>query len=547
MLKLNHHSQSHWSAKANVAHHGALARRLFFSSLFLFSVHTSWSDAAQTLLDSPAAPPKGGQNPMPQNAASKLNVPKVEAQKFEGPTAKAYEAYVAGRYDEAMKLVKPLVDKENPEALYLMGIAHESGQGAEASREKALEFYQKAAKKSHKDASLRITMILLSSDKYQERDEARKLLEEMAVKDVKTAGRVLGEAWLRGGLLGDKPDPKQAISWWERAASAGDIPSKKILANLYEGQMGNSEFKDQTKALKLYSEAADLGDVESMVILGSRLLNGDEAFRNEVRGFYWLNKAAEAGGTAAHFVLGNYQETIKTSDKAALAEYMRGVAVGDLDCMVQVANFSQAGRGMNKDVAKARELLREASQKGSPQAQFQYAMMLASEEKPNFGVIYVNLLSAANGNILPAQSELGLLYIGGQMGLADPISAVAWFTRAAKSGYAPAQNSLAALYESGSAGLERNMEYAGELYKLAANQGHPDAMLAIVRLTLSASTDKKDFPNAWAQVSLIAEQGHKGAEEMAKQIADQLDEKQLAEAKNLLKKYKAAQPASGQK
>jgi uncharacterized protein len=541
MLKSNQRTQSRLTPKATVAHRGTMIRRVIISSLLIFTAQTSVSLAAQTLLDNPAAPPaNGGQNPVPQNVVPNLDVPKVEAQKFEGPTAKAYEAYAAGRFDEAIKLVKPLVEKENPEAFYLMGVAHESGQGAEASREKALEFYQKATKLSHKDAPLRSSLILLSSDKYEEREDARKLLEAMAVKDAKVAGRILGEAWLRGGLLSDKPDPKKAITWWERASSAGDIASKKILANIYEGQMGLPELKDHTKAIKLYSEAADLGDVESMVILGSRLLNGEEALRSEVRGLYWLNKAAEAGGASAHFVLGNYQESVKKSDEAALAAYMRGVAVGQPDCMVQVANFNLAGRGIKKDTAKAKELLKEAGQKGSTQAQYQYAMMLLSEEKPDFGAVYVNLLSAANGNILAAQSDLALLYLGGKMGLADPAAAVAWLTRAAKSGYAPAQSSLAALYESGSAGLEQNMQNAGELYQLAANQGHPDAMLALVRLTLATSGKKEDFPNAWAQVSLIAEQGHKGAEEMAKQIASQMDEKQLAEAKKILKEYKTS-------
>lgn len=522
-------------------------KHIIIKTLLVLLLQTSVTLAAQTLLEVPNKPDGAGNNPTAGNQASGAPVAQnLDVPKLEGPAAKAYEAYSAGRFDEAIKLAKPLVDIENADALYLMGIAHESGKGMVASREKALEFYQRAAKKSHKDAPLRTSLILLSSDKYQEREDARKLLEETAKIDAKVAGRILGEAWLRG-LLSDNPDANQAVSWWQRAASAGDLPSIRVLAAFYEGQMGFPENKDQAKALKLYGEAADLGDVESMVILGSRLLNSDAALKNESSGLEWLNKAAKAGGVAAYFVIGDYQENAKKSDKLAFAAYKRGAEAGQPDCMVRMANFYLEGRGMEKNIAKAKELLKDAAQKGSTQAQFQFAMILASEEKPDLNSLYLNLLSAANGNIIPAQNELGMLYLSGKMGLADQNAAVAWLTRAAKSGHAPAQNSLGALYESGSAGLQQNLQNAGELYKLAANQGHPDAMLAIIRLTLVASGDKQNLTSAWAQVSLIAEQGHENAIKMATQIASQLDAKQLSEAKKLLKEYKEAQATPAKK
>lgn len=512
-------------------------------SFLLFVLQTTMSLAALTLFeantssnnaDKNSAPPK--QDPLARN----LVAPDGNGQKFEGPAAKAFEAFADGRFDEAVKLAEPLANQNDADALYLMGIANETGQGVTASREKALGFYQRAAKLAHKDAPLRTSLILLSSDKYQEREDARKLLEETADKDAKVAGRILGEAWLRG-LLSDNPDPNQAVTWWKKAASEGDLPSIRVLASFYEGQLGFPELNDPSEAVKFYNQAAAMGDPGSMVILGSRLLNGEKSLRNETKGMEWLNKAAEADETSAHFVIGDYQESVKKSDKAALAAYQRGADAGQPDCMVRLANFHLEGRVVKKDESKALEILKQAAEKGSGQAQFQVAMMLLSDEKPDLGTAYLNLLSAANGNLPPAQNELGLLYLGGQMGLSDPTAAVAWLTRAAKAGHAPAQNNLAALYESGSAGLQRNMQNAGELYTLAANQGHPDAILALVRLTLQNNGDEQNLIKAWAQTSLIAEQGHEGAANMVKQIAENLNEKQLEEAKKLLKELKTSQ------
>ena len=58
----------------------------------------------------------------------------------EGPAKTAMEAFQAGRHAKAVELAKPLAEQGNAEALYLLGFAHESGQGAEASKDKALEF-----------------------------------------------------------------------------------------------------------------------------------------------------------------------------------------------------------------------------------------------------------------------------------------------------------------------------------------------------------------------------------------------------------------------
>ena len=121
------------------------------------------------LLSALVLPLRGAESQPTGNSAS---VPAEVA----GPAKAAMDAFQAGRHAKAVELAQPLAEQGNADALYLLGFAHESGQGAEASKDKALDFYRKAAAGKSKDAVYRMSFILLASDKEEERDQARQAL-----------------------------------------------------------------------------------------------------------------------------------------------------------------------------------------------------------------------------------------------------------------------------------------------------------------------------------------------------------------------------------
>ncbi len=459
----------------------------------------------------------------------------------EGPAKEAMEAFQAGRHAKAVELAKPLADQGNPDALYLMGFAHESGQGAEASKEKAIEYYRKAADAKHKDAVYRLSFILLASEKEEEREQARLALETAAKDDPTVAARILGEAYLRGRLT-QTPDPDKAIFWWKRAADAGDIPSLLLIARFYEGQFGFPELKDNKEALANYAKAAGLGNAGAMAALGSRLLSGDEKIRDEKKGREWLKKAIEAKEYTAYLALGDYEENVKKDLKAALAEYERGKDAGQIDCILRTADFYLEGKGVEKDTTRGLALLEKAAEAGNPVANFRLAVQALSVEKPDLLAGYGHLLKAANGNLPEAQNELGLLYLSGKLSTADSAAGVAWLTRAAQAGYAQSQNNLATLYERG-AGVPQNMENASQLYSMAANQGHGPATLALARLLNEGIGTKPDPIKAWALATLAAERGTEDGKKLATDIASKFDEKQRAAAQKQLDDIKSGKAA----
>ncbi len=460
----------------------------------------------------------------------------------DGPSKDAMEAFHAGRHAKAIELAKPLADQGNAEAIYLMGFAYESGKGLEASKDQALEYYRKASALKHKDATYRMAFILLASEKEDERNQAREALEAAAKDDPTVAARILGEAYLRG-RLSPTADPDKAIFWWKSAADAGDIPSLLLMARFNEGQFGFPELKNPKESLANYAKAAGLGDAGAMAALGSRYLSGDEKNRDEVKGREWLKKAIAAKEYSAYLALGDYEENIKKDLKAALAEYERGKDSGQIDCILRTADFYIQGKGVEKDAARGMALLEKAAEAGSPAANFRLAVQALSGEKPDLLVGYKHLLSAANGNLVEAQNELGLLYLSGKLAVADGAAGVAWLTKAAQGGYAQAQNNLGTLYERGAAGVTQNMENAGQLYMLAANQGHGPGTLALARLLNEGIGTKADPVKAWALATLADERGEKTAKKMVEEIAAKLDDKQKAEAKKQLEDMKSGKAA----
>jgi TPR repeat protein len=456
----------------------------------------------------------------------------------EGPAKAAMEAFQSGRHAKAVELAKPLAENGNAEALYLLGFAHESGQGAEASKEKALEYYRKAADGKHKDAVYRMSFILLASEKEDERDQARQALEKAAQDDPAVAARILGEAYLRG-LLTPTADPDKAVFWWKRAADAGDIPSLLLVARFYEGQFGFPELKDSKEALANYAKAAGLGNAGAMAALGSRLLSGDEAIRDEKKGREWLKKAIAAKEYSAYLALGDFEENVKKDLKAALAEYERGKDAGQVDCILRTADFYLEGKGVEVDTDRGLSLLAKAAEAGNPIASFRLAVQSLSGDKPDLLTGYGHLLTAANGNLVEAQNELGLFYLSGKLAAADGAAGVAWLTRAAQNGYAQAQNNLATLYEKGVGGVPQNIENAGQLYSLAANQGHGPATFALARLIHQGIGTKADPVKAWALATLAVERGETEAEKLVTEIAVGLTEEQRVAAKKELEDMKS--------
>lgn len=455
----------------------------------------------------------------------------------DGPAKEALRAFQDGRHAKAVELAKPLAENGNADALHILGFASETGQGLDQSREKALEYYRKASEAGNKDSTYRLSFILLASEDESERTQAREALVKASRDDPAVAGRILGEAYLRG-MLAKEPEFDNAVHWWTTASDAGDIPSVLLLARLYEGQFGFADKKDLKKSMQFYSKAAGLGNGPAMAALGSRLLSGDESVRDEAKGREWIKKAIEAKETSAYLALGDFEEHVKKDLKAALAAYERGRDAGQIDCMLRTAEAYLEGKGVEKDKARGLDMLESAAKAGSPLAHYRLAANFLGEEEPDALKGYGHLLAAASSGVGGAQHDLALLYISGKLGAQDSAAGVAWLTRASQGGNALSQFALATLYLEGN-GVPQNLNNAGQLYSLAANQGHGGATFALAQMHGKGVGTDVNLPRAWALATLADERGAEEAKKYAEEIHARLDDAQKAAAQQELADIKA--------
>lgn len=455
----------------------------------------------------------------------------------------AHKAYNEGRHAEAIKIAKPLADKGNGDALFLMGFAHENGHGLEASSEKALDYYTKARKNGQRDATYRLSMIYLNAEDKEERNRGLEILKEAAANDPASAGRILGEVYIQG-MIDGKPNFDQAVFWWTKASDADDIPSIHGLARLYDATQDFPDKADPQKALALYQKAVSLGDRSAMVAAGSRLLNGSEKIRNIAEGKAMLQRAIEEKQFDAYLALGDYEESVKKDFKAARKQYELGGANQQIDCALRAAEFYFEGKGhTEKSEVKGTEWLRKAAATGNPFGNYRYAAKLLEapnpdKRKPAEKVdaarrAYDHLLHAAIGGIPQAQNEMGLFYLSGAMGVADPSAAAGWFQRAAQSGNVIAMNNLATLYEKGY-GVMQNFTQAGQLFEASARLGNPQAATAVARLLASGIGVKKNIPQALAWAYIADQWGDTEAKRILADISTLASSMDLEEGKKIL-------------
>lgn len=197
------------------------------------------------------------------------------------------------------------------------------------------------------------------------------------------------------------------------SAEAGDVDALKEVTSIL--LKGKSE-KNLRKLYSLLTKHADK-DAELLHSLAMMLQNGDGCEKDEVAAIKKLNAAASKGSSQAKFVLGKM--------------YRYGVS------------------GVEADTSKAEKLLRESS----------------------------------NGGVAEAQYELAVIYESGIDFRADVKEALRWYEKSANSGFAKAQFVMGKYYANGYSQpdfvLNPNLDKAIEFWKLAAENDYKEAQFEL--------------------------------------------------------------------
>jgi TPR repeat protein len=180
---------------------------------------------------------------------------------------------------------------------------------------------------------------------------ARLELEILAALGVTEADEAIAAAMLAGRA----GPPARALPYLRRAAEAGSRSARLALGKaLVQGQGGLA--RDPVEARRWLEAGARDGDAAAAYWLAV-LLRSREGGRDFAAAIPWLEQAAAAGLSSAHFVLGNaYRdgEGVPADPRRALAEWEAAAEDEDPSALQALAQtWREGGMGITPDPAKA--------------------------------------------------------------------------------------------------------------------------------------------------------------------------------------------------
>jgi TPR repeat protein len=168
-----------------------------------------------------------------------------------------FEAYQAGRFEQAFAALVPLAEKGDANAQYVLGIMYARGQGVEQSFYEAGKMYRLAAEQGH-------------------------------------AGAQINLGSLFENCYGNGPcDTEEGADWYRRAADQGDAIGQHNLAVMYAA--GEGVARDEWSARILFRKSAEQGHLPAQYNLGVIYERGMGGPVDRVAAWAWYDVSAQRG------------------------------------------------------------------------------------------------------------------------------------------------------------------------------------------------------------------------------------------------------------
>lgn len=156
-----------------------------------------------------------------------------------GPMEDAQLAWQRGDKSTAFQLWKTEAERNNPEAMWLMGNMYASGDGVRQDLKLAAELYAKAAELNHAESLVSLaTLYRTGQGVSQNVGQAAALLYKAAEVEHPIALYDLGQMFLTGEDGNVTEDPWHARQWFRLAAKRGVIMAQYKLAEMYFADTG---------------------------------------------------------------------------------------------------------------------------------------------------------------------------------------------------------------------------------------------------------------------------------------------------------------------
>ncbi len=156
-------------------------------------------------------------------------------------------------------------------------------------------------------------------------------------------------------------------------------------ADTFEDGMAAFKAREYQKALNLWQNLAEQGDVNSQINIGEMYARGLGVTRNATEALKWFKKAAAQGSAAAEFNLGEmygYGHGIPVDHKRSIEWYRKAAQQGHTSASYKLGAKYFKGEGVAMDYLMAYAWMDMAAKQGSGLAA-NYRDLIASILKPD--------------------------------------------------------------------------------------------------------------------------------------------------------------------
>nr|WP_315489390.1 tetratricopeptide repeat-containing serine protease family protein [uncultured Rhodoferax sp.] len=237
-----------------------------------------------------------------------------------GDIAGARDAYKKREYANAVKLLQPLVEGGNADAMVLLGRMHLAGQGVVKDESAAVDLFKKGADANNAEAIFYLARQIHSGNGLP-KDEKQAVALYLKSGQL---GNADGQLWyalsIYRGYGGMTPNKAASFEWFLRAAEQGQSSAQNWVGVLHDS--GDGVEKNAFEAIKWYRKAALQLEPNAQRNLGVRYAMGQGVARDDAEALKWLLSAAYLRDAVALEWVGSFYEHGRSVVPDPLAAYM---------------------------------------------------------------------------------------------------------------------------------------------------------------------------------------------------------------------------------
>lgn len=214
----------------------------------------------------------------------------------------AYEAFLGGRYEEAIAIWLPLANAGDAASQFNMGVMYANGLGVDRDVSVAMDWWGRAARQLHVRAAHNLALAMLAGEPITggvpSEPDFPGILRYLKIGSdagYPNSEYTLGKLYAEG--VGVEKDPRRAAELFLSASIKGFAKAQYNLGKVYRD--GNGMKQDEALSMFWFNEAAERGHPQAQDRLAERYLTGVGVAKNEIEALKWSILAAGQGVEAA--------------------------------------------------------------------------------------------------------------------------------------------------------------------------------------------------------------------------------------------------------